>query len=117
MPGFAPLFPSELYETFGRVAIEAFAQQTPVIAARIGAIAEVVTDGVTGLLFEPGNTDDLVSKVRWAVDHPNEMERMGRNARREFEQKYTADQNYHALMAIYDEAITSSRGRNVNGNH
>lgn len=55
----ALILPSEWYETFGRVAVEAFACGTPVIASRLGAMAEIVEDGVTGLLFTPGDAEDL----------------------------------------------------------
>lgn len=107
----ALIFPSECYETFGRVAVEAFAQHTPVIAANIGAIAELVEDGQTGLLFEPGNAQDLATKVRWASAHPDEMRRMGDNARREYEGKYTPQRNYETLMDIYHQAIDHARAR------
>lgn len=90
------------YETFGLVAIEAFACGVPVIASRTGAMAEIVTDGVTGLHFVPGDAADLAVKVRWAWDHPAEMAEMGRAARREYEQKYTAARNYAQLLRIYE---------------
>ncbi|NIV03355.1 glycosyltransferase, partial [Candidatus Saccharibacteria bacterium] len=48
------VMPSEWYETFGLTIIEAFALGLPVIASRLGAMAEIVEDGVTGLLFTPG---------------------------------------------------------------
>jgi glycosyltransferase involved in cell wall biosynthesis len=108
------VFPSEWYETFGRVAIEAFAHGTPVIASRIGAIAEIVAHHRTGLLFEPGNARDLSEKVQWAKEHPAEMSRMGRNARAEYEAKYTPEKNYHMLMAIYEQAIENHRRRQRN---
>ena len=57
------VFPSEGYETFGRVVIEAFAAATPVIAAGHGAAAELVQDGLTGLHFRPGDPSDLAAKV------------------------------------------------------
>ena len=68
---------------------------------RLGAMAEIVEDGRTGLLFEPGNPEDLAEKVAWAWTHPKEMEEMGREARREYEAKYTAERNYEILMNIY----------------
>ena len=58
------VFPSEWYETFGRVAIEAFALGTPVVAARIGAVAELVDDGRTGLHFTQGDTADLAARFQ-----------------------------------------------------
>jgi glycosyltransferase involved in cell wall biosynthesis len=95
-----------IFETFGSVAVEAFACGMPVIASRTGAMAEVVTDQRTGLHFTVGDSDDLATKVKWAWNHPDEMEVMGRNARCEYETKYTPDRNYEMLMAIYQRAIS-----------
>jgi glycosyltransferase involved in cell wall biosynthesis len=97
------------YETFGLVAVEAFACGVPVIASRIGVMAEIVQDGHTGLHFTPGDPGDLADKVRWAWTHPEIMAEMGRNARREYEAKYTAARNYELLMGIYGAAIQRSR--------
>jgi glycosyltransferase involved in cell wall biosynthesis len=96
------VFPSKWYETFGRVAVEAFAKGTPVIAANIGAIAELVESGRTGLHFSPGDAHDLALKVQWAVENPAALAQMRQEARAEFEAKYTAMQNYRSMIAIYD---------------
>jgi glycosyltransferase involved in cell wall biosynthesis len=95
------IFPSKWYETFGRVAVEAFAKGTPVIAANLGAIAELVDSGRTGLHFTPSDPTDLAAKVEWVLEHPTELLQMRSLARAEFEAKYTAQKNYHQLMAIY----------------
>ncbi|WP_315786713.1 glycosyltransferase family 4 protein [Fischerella sp. JS2] len=95
------VFPSKWYETFGRVAVEAFAKGTPVIAANIGAIAELVDSGRTGLHFRPGDPDDLTAKVEWMLANPVKLASMRQEARAEFEAKYTAEQNYQKLMEIY----------------
>jgi glycosyltransferase involved in cell wall biosynthesis len=93
------------------VVAEAFAYGLPVIASRLGSMAEIVEDGVTGLLFEAGNAADLAAKVRWAVGHPDEMHRMGRNARRVYEEKYTPEVNYRQLMEIYQKAVGAAKGK------
>jgi glycosyltransferase involved in cell wall biosynthesis len=98
------VFPSELYETFGRVAIESFAKGTPVIASRIGALAEIVSDRRTGLLFETGNFEDLADKLAWCFQHPQELKAMRRVAREEYELKYTAAANCKRLMECYELA-------------
>jgi glycosyltransferase involved in cell wall biosynthesis len=98
------VFPSELYETFGRVAIESFAKGTPVIASRIGALAEIVSDMRTGLLFETGNPEDLAEKLDWCFQHPQELKAMRLVARQEYEQKYTAAANCKKLMECYELA-------------
>ena len=99
------VFPSEWYETFGRVAVEAFAAGTPVIAANIGAVAELVEHGRTGLEFRPGDPEDLVTQVEWALSHSAELRRMREEVRAEFEAKYTAERNYRTLMEIYEAAL------------
>jgi glycosyltransferase involved in cell wall biosynthesis len=99
------VFPSQWYETFGRVAAEAFATGTPVIAANIGAVAELVEHGRTGLKFRPGDPEDLVTQVEWALTHPAELRGMREDVRAEFEAKYTAERNYRALMEIYEAAL------------
>jgi glycosyltransferase involved in cell wall biosynthesis len=99
------VFPSEWYETFGRVAIEAFAKGTPVLAAHIGAVGEVTEDGRTGLHFRPRDPEDLAAKVEWLLAHPNELARMRKEARAEYEAKYTAEENYRQLMAIYQAVL------------
>jgi glycosyltransferase involved in cell wall biosynthesis len=99
------VFPSQWYETFGRVAAEAFAAGTPVIATNIGAVAELVEHGRTGLKFRPGDPEDLATQVEWALSHPAELRRMRGEARAEFEAKYTAERNYLAMMEIYEAAL------------
>lgn len=107
----ALVFPSIWYETFGLVIVEAFAMGTPVIASRLGAAVDVVIDGQTGLLFEPGDAVDLGRKLRWAQDHPQEMAAMGRRARELVLERYTPQVNYRQLMAIYAEATRSRTAR------
>ncbi|MBW4668530.1 MAG: glycosyltransferase [Cyanomargarita calcarea GSE-NOS-MK-12-04C] len=95
------VFPSEWYETFGLVAIEALAKGTPVIAANIGAIAELIDHNRTGLLFSPGDAVDLALKVESLLLNPKKLADMRQQARAEFEAKYTAVENYRRLMEIY----------------
>ncbi len=103
--------PSEWYEPFGLVTIEAFAVGTPVIASRLAGLEEIVEDGVTGLHFTPGDADDIVAKVAWATEHPERMREMGENARRTYLEKYTPEVTYRSLMAIYGEAIEENARR------
>ena len=101
----ALVLPSIWYENFPRTLVEAFGCGLPVIASRIGALAELVQDGVTGLLFDPGNAQDLADKMRWAQAHPEQMAVMGRNARALYEAEFTAERNYVQLLNIYNDAI------------
>jgi glycosyltransferase involved in cell wall biosynthesis len=104
------VFPSLCYETFGMAIIEAYACGVPVIASRHGAMREIVEDGVTGLLFHPGNGEDLTEKLGFALRHPEQMAWLGDNGRGEYKRKYTAEINYAQLMEIYAAAMgTQSR--------
>ncbi len=105
----ALLFPSELYENFPLTIAEAFACGVPVIAARIGAAAELVAEGETGLLFAPGDAADLAAKVAWAAANPRRLREMGLAARRAFVARYTGDANYAMLMEVYAQAGAARR--------
>ena len=105
------VFPAEWYEGFPLTIAEAFATGLPVVASRLGAMAELVEDHRTGLLFTPGDPTDLAAKVAWAFAHPVEMAAMGRHARQEFESKYTAERNYQLLQEIYQRVLRPP-GRN-----
>lgn len=99
------VLPSEWYEGFPLTILEALACAVPVIVPRLGAAAEIVENGRTGLHFVPGDADDLAAKVEWAWTHPDEMDEMGRAARVEYETKYTAERNYVLMMQIYEQAL------------
>ncbi len=101
--------PSPWYEGFPMVIAEAFACGVPVIASRLGAMAEIVNDGHTGLLFDAGDSADLARKVHWASAHRGAMEAMGMHAREDYESRYTERASYARLMEIYDCAIKANR--------
>ena len=99
------VMPSICYESFPMAITEAFACGKPVIASRLGAMAELIKDGKTGLLFEAGNAEDLASKIKWLIDNEDACVEMGKNARSVFEEKYTAEKNYEILMKIYRSVL------------
>jgi glycosyltransferase involved in cell wall biosynthesis len=100
------VLPSQCYENFPRVIIEAFAKGTPVIVSKLGAMAEIVDDGRTGLHFKPGDPVDLAEKVRSILSDPWKLPQMRQAARQEFDQHFTADVNHHSLVAIYERALS-----------
>jgi glycosyltransferase involved in cell wall biosynthesis len=91
--------------------LEAMATGTPVIAADIGAMAEFVEHGRTGLRFRPGDPGDLAAQVEWLLLRPEEHARMRREARSDFEAKYTAGRNYEMLMETYQSALERKKAR------
>ena len=107
------IVPSVWYECFPMIVVEALASGLPVIASNIGSLSSIIENGRTGLHFDPGNADDLARKVTWALDNPNEITRMRRNARSEYKSKYCADRNYSMLVDIYRRAVASAAGEGV----
>ena len=106
MKGAAMLvFPSECYENFPLVVAEAFAVGLPIIASNLGSLASLVDSGRTGLLFRPGDPEDLTENVRLVLANPEMLAGMRREARSEFEAEYTAEQNYQRLLGIYSSVV------------
>ncbi len=101
------VFPSEWYETFGRVIIEAFSQGTPVIAANLGAMAELVDNGRTGFHFRAGDAMDLARTIELVDESVPQLASMRSEVRREFELKYTAARIYEQMVSIYERAIAN----------
>lgn len=99
------IFCSELYETFGRTVIESFSCGRAVIATDIGTMDEIIRGGYNGVKFQAGDSHDLAQKVQWAWLNPDRVYEMGKNARKEYEDKYTPEINYDILMRIYQKAF------------
>jgi glycosyltransferase involved in cell wall biosynthesis len=108
------VFPSECYEgALPLTVVEAFACGTPVIASRLGAMQELITDGSTGLHFTPGDAKDLASKVEHAWKSTEILDAMRKQARRTYEATYTASRNYEMLLETYERAISSHEARSA----
>jgi glycosyltransferase involved in cell wall biosynthesis len=101
--------PSLWFEPFGMVVVDAMALGVPVIASRIGGLPDVVDDGVTGLLFEPGNREALVDQLHLLWNDPERCRQMGKAAREKVLREYTQDAYYHNLIAVYQTAIQRCR--------
>ncbi len=98
------IIPSQWYETFGMSVLESFSVGTPVIASRIGGLPELVEEGKNGLLFSPGNVDDLAEKISYLYKNPDKAVRMGKYARNCVEKKYNPERHYATLLEIYKRA-------------
>lgn len=96
------IMPSIWYENMPRTLVESFGCGTPVIASQIGALAELVENEKSGLLFNPGSYDDLCRAIKWAIEHPAEMRDMGGYACEKYNREYTEEQNYAMLIDIYE---------------
>ncbi len=103
----ALVLPSICFENCPKALIEAFAKGTPVIASRLGALQEMVDDGIAGLLFAPGDAGELAAALRRLVASPAARREMRGAARAAYETRYTAAANYEALIAIYESAVAA----------
>ena len=90
------VFPSRL-ETFGLVVIEAMAAGLPVVAARVGGVGDMVSEGVNGYSFKSGNRTALLEGVRKIASNRENMRWMGQQAR-----AYAEGQSWETIM---DEVI------------
>lgn len=77
------------YEGFGLAAAEAMAAGTPVVASRAGGVPELVQDGRTGLLFEPGDAEGLARAVSEILQNPDKASKMVISAAKEVEERYS----------------------------
>ena len=100
----ALVVPSLWFEGFPLTVVEAYATGTPVIASRIGSLAEVVEDGVTGLLANAHDANGLAERIQWATAHPVEMREMGANARRFYEARLRGAAHLANLLDAYQAA-------------
>jgi glycosyltransferase involved in cell wall biosynthesis len=98
------VMPSQWYESFPMVLVEAFAEGLPVVTSRLGAMAEIVEDGVTGLHAAPGDADDLGRRIAAALADPEATLAMGERARAAYLERYTPERNLAELLAIYGRA-------------
>lgn len=101
--------PSEWYENFPISVVESMAHGTPVLATRIGGLPELVVDGVTGLLFEPGDANALAAAVKCLVTDTDLAIRLAAGALAAVQQSYGPSAHYEGLMRIYQDAAHARR--------
>ncbi|MPY86344.1 MAG: N-acetyl-alpha-D-glucosaminyl L-malate synthase BshA [Luteitalea sp.] len=97
-------------ESFGLAALEAMGCEVPVVASRVGGLPEVIDDGMTGFLHEPGDLDGMAhSAIRLLTDEPL-RERIVRNARTSVEQRFCAQRIVPQYEALYTELLERPSG-------
>lgn len=104
--------PSEWYEGFPMVILEAYACGTPVVAARIGSLDEIVIDGITGKKFSPRDPDDLAKCVSEFHALALDNSELRGKVRARFDKMYGVEQNHDMLIDIYRQAMAdTARGQ------
>ena len=96
----AVINPAIWYENMPNTVIEAYAFGKPVVASRIGSLAEIVEDNYSGLLFEMGNSKDLSLKLQKLIDNPELAVKLGHQARKLCEDKYNVEKHYRSVMDV-----------------
>jgi glycosyltransferase involved in cell wall biosynthesis len=104
----ALILPS-FHEGFPNVVLEAMAAGRPVIASRIMSMPDIVRDGKTGLLFEPGNSAELAEKISAMLENKKKMKEMGRAALRASE-KYSWNKLADEFENVY-ESVSANRSK------
>ena len=88
--------------------LEAMAIGLPVVATRVGGIAELVQDGVTGLLVEPDDVDGLANALAALVDDPERRAAMGRSGIRRIAERFDASEAGTEMLDLYREQLCAS---------
>ena len=99
-----------LWEGLPNVLLEAMAAGRPVVASRIDGIDEVVIDGETGILFEPGNAEALAEALLALIQDKELAAAMGRAGRERVKRKFSFEKTVNETMALYHELL---RGRSL----
>jgi len=105
------VFATRCYEGFPTVLLEAMSYGLPVVCSRIGGLPEIVEDGVNGLLYEPGNVNELTNCIRTLWQNPALCQKLGEAGKRRALEDYAADRLLDRLLGIYEKVITESTGR------
>ncbi len=99
------VFPSIWYEGCSMVEIESMSLGKALIATDLGFSEEAITEDYNGIKVPLGDTDGFVKAIRKLWADPQKSAEMGRNALREYDEKYEPEKNYEALVRIYEEVL------------
>ena len=92
-------------EAFGRVTVEAMKAGVPIVGAASGGTLDIVRDGETGLLYRPGDAGDLADKLAALAGDPARRARMGRAARDDARERFTAERYGRRLLDTFERAV------------
>ncbi|WP_415920923.1 glycosyltransferase family 4 protein [Tateyamaria sp. SN6-1] len=95
------------WEGFGLTPLEAMACGAPVVATRVGAFEELIEDGVTGTLVDPGDVDQMVTAIAPLLAHPDQRARWSEAARSHTVAHFQLQHEADAITAIYRQLLRS----------
>jgi glycosyltransferase involved in cell wall biosynthesis len=102
--------PARAPEAFGRVAIEALAAGTPVVSARVGAVAEVLRDDENALLISANDAPDLASAIDSLLHDRARAARLVERGRETVKDRFTVGGSVTAFLAVVDDVLGARRG-------
>jgi glycosyltransferase involved in cell wall biosynthesis len=92
-------------EGFPNALMESMARAIPVVATAVGGVAELVTDGIDGLLVPYGDTAAMATAILWMIEHPDERQAMGANGRARIAAEFSTQRMVSATQNVYDEMM------------
>ncbi|MGH7950736.1 MAG: glycosyltransferase family 4 protein [Limisphaerales bacterium] len=95
------VMPSREFETFGLVLVEAGQAGVPVLASRVGGVPEIVLEGQTGWLFEPGNVSQAIAILSQMISQPDLARQMGHHAMERIKKEFSATKMVAEYRRIY----------------
>ena len=96
-------------EAFGRVTVEGMLAGKPVIGARSGATPELVQDGSSGLLYQPGDPKDLAARIKYFQQNPAVAEELGRKGQEWAKATFSEDRHCAEFLEILNEVTRAKR--------
>jgi glycosyltransferase involved in cell wall biosynthesis len=105
---FCGVIPSVEWDSFTLTSIEMAACGLPIVASRLQGLKEAIVDGTTGILYTPGNAEELADNLQALLDNPNRAEELGRNGRRRCEAEFTLEIQFQRYLAALKKRLPSS---------
>lgn len=102
------LFPS-YHEGMPMAVLEAMAYGMAVVSTKVGGIPQIIEDGVSGYLCEPGNIEEIFGRLLTLSEDRDQRKRMGDKARQKVMENYSMESHMGKLLALYDKAAGTGR--------
>lgn len=96
------------------VVMEAMACRTPVVGANAGGVPEEMTDKKTGLLYRPGDPDQMAKKISWLLTHPDEAKRMGEAGYHRINTKFEKQRLCKQIETCYETMMANHQSQREN---
>jgi UDP-glucose:(heptosyl)LPS alpha-1,3-glucosyltransferase len=98
-----------MYEPFGLVYLESLASGIPVIATKSCGASEIIKDGTHGFLVsKPEDTEAMAGKIKYLINHRDELENMGKNARI-LAEAFTSEKRMGKIRELYEEVMDEKK--------